>query len=655
MSFWQTSLFDNNIVGNSYEKICNSITDNKSSYLKPDLFGKKIHSWSVKHIKKPINTLCLFSGAGGLDIGFHDAGFKVVECVEIEKQFVKSLIENKSNGKYFQETNIVCEDIRKYKPSFKTKIDFIIGGPPCQSFSKAGIRAAGAKGINDDRGTLFEEYVRVLKQLKPKGFLFENVTGILSAQKGEAMKAIVKAFEDVGYTLTYRVLDTADFGVPQNRERLILVGMKKGMFKFPAPTHGVDSDGEIDYYSAFKALEGVRISPETGSGLNGRFGPLLNEIPPGLNYSYYTERMGHPKPVFAWRSKFSDFLYKADPELPVRTLKASGGQYTGPFHWNNRPFNTNELKRLQTFPDDYVIVGGKGVCAKQIGNSVPPQFARMLALSVVEQVFGIKLPFKLNKLEEYHALSFRKLKSKRTKYYFDKAQSAINELDFNDTLKSKIKSRKYYAKVLENTVLKEYSENVKDSYHISFKSNSKAWVFKLNEEESEDDFKELYTVKINHKNNSSLFNEIREVRLVSDSVNYETYLILWKAFERELIQNNIKADLVQLNGYYQYKPILKIDISIKIDELPNKIKNVWKFLKLVAYDENYSKIRDVKEISNAYELSIKELISVFNILKKIGFEIRNTNTNSEIKEGHYLIPYSFPSLNSQSLQLAKKL
>ena len=91
--------------------------------------------------------------------------------------------------------------------------------------------------------------------------------------------------------------------------------------------------------------------------------------------------MGHPNPVFAWRSKFSDFLYKADPNSPVRTIKASGGAYTGPFHWDNRFFSYKEYKRLQTFPDDYEISGNKQTAVKQIGNSVPPQLARMMALA----------------------------------------------------------------------------------------------------------------------------------------------------------------------------------------------------------------------------------------------------------------------------------
>ena len=147
----QTSLFEEVLTGNSYiefTKALGLITKNPT----PDKFGKALYKWSKSELKKTVNTLCLFSGAGGLDIGFHDAGFNIVECVELEAKFVKSLEANKLSGKYLKNTNIVCQDIREYEPDLDVKIDFIIGGPPCQSFSKAGIRAAGARGTKDSLG-----------------------------------------------------------------------------------------------------------------------------------------------------------------------------------------------------------------------------------------------------------------------------------------------------------------------------------------------------------------------------------------------------------------------------------------------------------------------------------------------------------------------
>ncbi len=223
------------------------------------------------------------------------------------------------------------------------------------------------------------------------------------------------------------MVDAADYGVPQHRERLFIVGLKQGKYLFPYPTHGFDSLDQRPYYSAAKAIEGADIS-DIEPGLGGRFGHLLEDIPPGLNYSFYTKEMGYPNPIFSWRSKFSDFLYKADPDIPVQTIKAQGGQYTGPFSWENRRFSISELKRLQTIPDDYEIVGNRQVVIEQIGNSVPPQLGRILALSILDQVINVELPFNLAYLPESKKLGFRQRKRKLTEVYFQKAQIAIAKL-----------------------------------------------------------------------------------------------------------------------------------------------------------------------------------------------------------------------------------
>lgn len=638
----QTTLFEEIKNGNGYSDILSGlgISEIEGS---PDTFGKKLYKWASDSIKKQINTLCLFSGAGGLDIGFHDAGFNIVECVELESKFVKTLELNKTKGKYLSNTNIICQDIREYNPSFDNQIDFIIGGPPCQSFSKAGIRAAGAKGTKDSRGTLFEEYVRVLVILQPKGFLFENVSGILSSEKGDDIRKIVKAFQDVGYKLSYRLLDAADYGVPQNRERLILVGLKDSYFKFPSPTHGIDSKDQNKYYSAGDALKNLKQDKVNYEGLNGRFGHLLKDIPPGLNYSFFTDRMGHPEPIFAWRSKFSDFLYKADPNLPIRTLKASGGQYTGPFHWDSRPFTVNELKRLQTFPDDYEIYGGKGVASKQIGNSVPPQFARILALSVLDQVFDIKLPFDLNYLNKNQSLSFRKIKSKRTNDYKEKAREAIDQL--KKTKKSKVEPKRYLGRLEGLRVVKDVNT---PEFEVNLKIKNSEWQFEL----TQNDSNEKYRIEISHLNLPFIFNGISKVTLISHDWSLKTLLILWKSFEKEVIDNSIRADLVQLNGYYQYNPIFKLEFIRKENHSNDK---VWMFIETLFDDLDCNKVRSLSELSIVYDMNEHEILDSLKKLKSIGFEIRNHNTNSEIPENNYLIPYKFPSMNNLSLQLKTDL
>lgn len=179
----------------------------------------------------PIRTLSLFSGAGGLDIGFSDVGFDIVDSVEIERKFCYTLELNTGEGRRFNNSKVNCIDIREFSGKDLGKIDFIIGGPPCQTFSAAGRRANGVLGTTDARGVLFKEYVRLLEELSPKGFLFENVYGIIGAQCGEAWKEILQAFSNVGYKLFYRIVDAADYGVPQHRERLIIVGLKGWEFQ----------------------------------------------------------------------------------------------------------------------------------------------------------------------------------------------------------------------------------------------------------------------------------------------------------------------------------------------------------------------------------------------------------------------------------------
>ena len=337
-----------------------------------------------------IKVLSLFTGGGGLDIGFHQAGFEAFACVEITPAFCETLQLNKP--KYFSpDCQIINRDIRDVKCE-EIKVDycdFIIGGPPCQSFSAAGRRAGGVSGVNDQRGTLFEHYCRMISHFKPKGFLFENVRGILSANKRSDWNQILEKFSDLGYQIAFRILDAADYGAPQHRERLIMVGTKIGNhFLFPRPTHGPDSETKVPYVTCGEAIANLQDPNEQIHDYKGKYGARLKEVPPGMNYHYFTKELGYPNPVFAWRSRFSDFLYKADPNKSVKTIVAKLGAYSGPFHWKNRKFTVNEFKRLFTFPDDYQLAGGRNIAIQQLGNSVVPEFAKQLALAVVKQVFG---------------------------------------------------------------------------------------------------------------------------------------------------------------------------------------------------------------------------------------------------------------------------
>lgn len=614
----------------------------------PDEFGESLTRWADEKLENRIKTLSIFSGAGGLDIGFHNSGYDIKAMVEIDPRFVETLQANSGKGRYLKKADIICTDIRDYNPPKDLSIDFIIGGPPCQTFSAAGRRAAGVCGTSDKRGTLFEEYVRLLRILKPKGFLFENVYGITGAENGSAWNKIQAAFAEVGYKISYRILDSADYGVPQHRERLFVVGVKENEYLFPCPTHGPDSLGHRPFYTAFEAISDLNTDNCKGSkGLGGKFGHLLDGIPPGLNYSFYTEKMGHPEPVFAWRSKFSDFLYKADPDSPTRTLKAQGGQYTGPFHWENRPFSVDELKRLQTIPDRYGVNGGRQVAIHQIGNSVPPQLARILSLSILSQVFGVMLPFELPLLKPNHTLGFRKRKRLLTNVYRKKVEAAIKKLKHTHP-KSQPSNRCYRAILKDNFEWIETNET--KALLVDFEASDKEWIFLVSRDRKRK--KPRFSITITPAADKAWTLQTKQVILFGTYLDRDVFTGAWKAFEAELVKAGLKADLVQLCGYYQYRPAIQAKMTM---DSGNTVRKEWKILQHIVNGTGIRSLLSNPELSVLWDVSGKAVLGYAQFLRQLGYEIRNENTNPTIPKGHFLIPYSFPTFTSQSVQLKKSL
>lgn len=613
----------------------------------PDEFGNALRVFFYSNTTRRVRTLSLFSGAGGLDIGFSDAGFDIIGSVEIEKKFCATLELNSGTGKRFSHSHVNCIDIREFSGAGLGDVDFVIGGPPCQTFSAAGRRANGVLGTTDARGVLFREYVRLLGELKPKGFLFENVYGITGAQGGQAWREIKESFANAGYKIFARILDAADYGVPQHRERLFIVGLRDGEYKFPRPTHGPDSLNLTPFYNAGTAISGLQLSDEERKpGLGGRFGCLLNDIPPGLNYSFYTKEMGHPNPVFAWRSKFSDFLYKADPDAPVRTIKAQGGAYTGPLHWENRFFSYSEYKRLQTFPDDYVISGGKQIAVKQIGNSVPPQLARMLALSIQDQVFGVTFPFNLTYLNLDDKLSFRGRKQGVMERYRQKAKREISELPKKVELAAKDFETNFFCRISEKFRF-DKCEPTEGAFAVSVKCG-KYLVVSVDDLATRDRRTERILIEI-CPNNLSWNLPFEKMVLKSSSRKDISFTVAWKALEYVLATNGAKADLVQLNGYYQYTP----ELSCKCKILPNFVYS--QIVSGIVSGENIRRMISEEDLARSWGVRIDEVVTVAMVLRGLGYEVRNHNTNPQIKKGQWLIPYAFPTLNHKSVQLGKEI
>jgi DNA (cytosine-5)-methyltransferase 1 len=225
----------------------------------------------------------------------------------------------------------------------------------------------------------------------------ENVFGLAyKNQSALFFETLQRNIVALGYSLTYGILNAADFGVPQNRQRLFIIGRRDGaMLELPQPTHWGEHErrkrpqgvGVLKpHTTAGAVLHGIQATPEDSESVNGKYGHLLPEIPPGGNYLHFTAHAGHPNPLFKWRSKFWTFLLKLDPDRPASTIQGQPGPYVGPFHWENRRLRVPELKRLQSFPDDYAFAGSRRDIQLQIGNSVPPELARIVASAVRTQL-----------------------------------------------------------------------------------------------------------------------------------------------------------------------------------------------------------------------------------------------------------------------------
>lgn len=616
---------------------------------------------------KTPKIISLFSGAGGLDIGFHDAGFEVLQAVELEKNYSDIMKLNSGDGLYFgDKLEVLNLDVNEYSPPLDCEIDWIIGGPPCQTFSAAGRRANGVLGLTDPRGILFERYVEIVKAVRPKGFLYENVYGLVGAEGGEPWRLIKQGFEEAGYKIFHRILDAADYGAPQHRERLIMVGLRNGEFKFPRPTHGPDSLDNAPHFCAGEALAGQPNQTWDGKEFGGQWGHLLPDIPPGLNYSFYCAKLGHPNPIFAWRSKFSDFLYKADPEKPVRTIKAQGGKYTGPLHWANRHFTDTELKMLQSFPENFLLGDSERTNRAVIGNSVPPALARALAHAVKVQVFDFPNELEQTWMEESTILTFRQEKRKRTKYYAEKAKNAHLNGSFVHS----------FVPVKDKILRMDLENEINAKFHP--KGN---WVANISEDENT---LKIEISQINEKTDTSGHlkssrpnNQItRRIRITpinewdiavdqilvsispsldpSDSPQLpDESLPVTFNFIREVVKRRFGIDdLIQLNGYYQ-QGIGKL--SIEIDPLESNNDSIWSAVEEVIKSENLGRITKLSEWSKSFGTNDDDGFEILKKLKRLGYDIRDNSTNQNISRGSILVTYAFPTLNTSKVQWDKKL
>lgn len=330
-----------------------------------------------------MNLISLFSGCGGLDLGFEKAGFNVAIANEFDPTIWATFKANHPN------TKLIEGDIRKIKDSdFPSNIDGIIGGPPCQSWSEAGAQ----RGIDDLRGQLFYEYIRILKNKRPKFFLAENVSGMLLGRHTEAVKNIIEMFKECGYNVTVTLVNAKDYGVPQERKRVFYIGFRNDLnidFKFPQGSTK-DNNKKITLRDTIWDLQFTAVP----AGAKNYHNPAAVN-----NNEYFT---GAFSPIFMSRNRVKSWDEQAftvqasgrqcqiHPQAPKMTFVSQNHRefVKGKEHLYRR-MTIREIARIQGFPDTFKFIYDYTDNAyKMIGNAVPVNLAYEVAVAIKQALLA---------------------------------------------------------------------------------------------------------------------------------------------------------------------------------------------------------------------------------------------------------------------------
>lgn len=349
-----------------------------------------------------LKAISLFTGVGGLDFGFEAAGFETAVAVEMDATCCETLRLNRRWPVIERDIHeVTSKELLRVAKLKKGQADILIGGPPCQPFSKSGYWARGdALRLDDPRADTLSAYLRILRDAQPRAFLLENVYGLAYKGKSEGLDRIflevkkINAETGSNYQPTWQVIDAASYGVPQHRERVFIVASRDGKtFKFPKVTHGEADDlllgADLEpYRTTWDALGDLPERPNDPSlTMGGKWAELLPSIPEGENYLFHTPR-GGGEPLFGWRTRYWNFLLKIAKNRPSWTIQAQPGPATGPFHWTSRKLSAQELCRLQTFPDGLNFECNRGEVQRMLGNAVPSLVAEVLARAIRDQLLG---------------------------------------------------------------------------------------------------------------------------------------------------------------------------------------------------------------------------------------------------------------------------
>ena len=330
------------------------------------------------------NIIDLFCGCGGLSKGFEMAGFNTVLAIDFWKDAVETFNNNHKNKV------AICDDVSKISNDFlddftkKNKITGIVGGPPCQGYS-----TVGKRDINDDRNYLYLQYCRIVEKVKPEFFVLENVKGLLTLNNGKFKEDIVERFTKLGYIVDYKILNSADYGVPQNRNRVFFVGIKNKKFKFPK-----EKLKKVTTYEAISDLTSYEDKYTTSAqtsyqkNMRGNNKQLKNN-----EFTVHTEKTidviskipdggkitDLPKEFWEIR-KYNKAFQRMNSKLQSNTIDTGHRNY---FHYSeNRIPTVRESARIQSFPDNFIFYGSRTSQYKQVGNAVPVNLALDIAVEI---------------------------------------------------------------------------------------------------------------------------------------------------------------------------------------------------------------------------------------------------------------------------------
>ena len=343
------------------------------------------------------NVIDLLCGAGGLSYGFERAGFNILLGIDNDAKALETFELNHNGAKS------ICGDITEitYKDHIAPlldgkKVDVIIGGPPCQGFS-----LSGPRNFNDPRNKLYLSYIRLVAEIQPKAFVIENVPGLVGLFNGEVKDNIIKTFAEMGYEVKYKILCAADYGVPQNRKRVVFVGVKgENNFEYPAlQTEQVSCEmalsdlpplvdvlGEdVQRYATVPQNDYQKLMRENSGEVRNHIAATHSEkvqhiislVPDGGNYKDLPEEFRESRNFHVAWTRFNS-------QKPAPTIDTGHRHH---FHYKyNRVPTVRECARIQSFPDDFIFLGNKTQQFRQVGNAVPPLMAQRIADQILELI-----------------------------------------------------------------------------------------------------------------------------------------------------------------------------------------------------------------------------------------------------------------------------